>query len=504
MRQKKPTLGVKEFQSSFKTTHSETPNHSKTNLHNISQKKNLYSNQILIKPPINSPISVNSGNFVNNENLNFSNNIIKVNTNINNSVENENNNNQYHIGRWTDEEHQKFIDGILEFGNEWKKVQQIIKTRSSTQARSHAQKFFLRVKKLIKNNGGNFNINEKDKIFENIISNILPNKKGESLTKIQKEKLLSAISSNIKYDGEINEGSHDDLGLIEEENIKNKKENNENDSIFNQHKNHVDMGNNNLFTQKKTSLGQKRKLSRIDSKDKIFFIKKDESHKSSIDITSQKVNVIESNDNTNKNNSYNNSNLNGSDSNQTNKINVNNKKNNCSNINSNNNNNNPNFNNNNDNYENKNNMNGFIINNYINVTNNYMNNKYICNFCNNDIISINNYQDYDKNDSINIDRNLNSFGLNQCPDKNIFNIDKSFLFGNQFSKTLYNNYNFINNKINNFNEHENCNNGTNPFELNFNNFNNENNENEQQISIQEEEFIKLNNNNIEDNNSEYN
>ena len=169
MHQKNPTLGVNEF----KTLLSETPNHSKSNPPNISQKKHLYSNQILIKPPLNSSsISVNSGNFSNNENLNISNNIIK----LNNSLEKEYNNNQYHIGRWSDEEHQKFIDGILEYGNEWKKVQQIIKTRSSTQARSHAQKFFLRVKKIIKNNGGNFNINEKDKIFENIINNILPNK----------------------------------------------------------------------------------------------------------------------------------------------------------------------------------------------------------------------------------------------------------------------------------------------------------------------------------------
>ena len=43
-----------------------------------------------------------------------------------------------------------FIEGILKFGNDWKKVQNIIKTRSSTQARSHAQKFFLKLKKEIK------------------------------------------------------------------------------------------------------------------------------------------------------------------------------------------------------------------------------------------------------------------------------------------------------------------------------------------------------------------
>lgn len=56
-------------------------------------------------------------------------------------------NSKYNSGRWTQEEHLKFIDGILEYGNEWKKVQSLIKTRSSTQARSHAQKFFLRIKK---------------------------------------------------------------------------------------------------------------------------------------------------------------------------------------------------------------------------------------------------------------------------------------------------------------------------------------------------------------------
>ena len=505
MQQKKTTLGVKGFQSSFKTIHSETPNHSKNNSTNISQKKNINSNQILAKAPLNYSNNQNSINFSNNENLNISNNMIKLNNIINNNLENENNNNQYHIGRWTDEEHQKFIDGILEYGNEWKKVQQIIKTRSSTQARSHAQKFFLRVKKLIKNNGGNFNINEKDKIFENIINTILPNKKGETLTKSQKEKLLSAISSNIKYEGEINERSEDELqmGLLEEENLKYKKENNENDLKQKKSADTENLpGNNFLFTQRKISIGQKRKLSKIDSRDKIFFIQKDISHKPSLDISSQKINIIENNDNSNKNN------LKENNSNQNNKINDN-KSNNNSNMN--NNKNNLNINNANDNCENKNNnMSNCIINNYINVTNNFMNNKYICNFYSNDIINNNNQDNYnyDKNDSINIDRNMNCFGFYQCPDKSLYNIDKPFLFGNQFNKTFYNNFNFINNKVNNYNENENLNNGSNPFELNFNNFNNDNynnNENEQQISIQEEEFIKLNNNNNNiDDNIEYN
>jgi len=68
------------------------------------------------------------------------------NININNNND-ENNLKVFNTGRWTDEEHKKFIKGIIEYGNEWKKVQKIIKTRNSTQARSHAQKFFLRIKK---------------------------------------------------------------------------------------------------------------------------------------------------------------------------------------------------------------------------------------------------------------------------------------------------------------------------------------------------------------------
>lgn len=35
----------------------------------------------------------------------------------------------------------------MKFGNEWKAVQKHVGTRSSTQARSHAQKFFVKMKK---------------------------------------------------------------------------------------------------------------------------------------------------------------------------------------------------------------------------------------------------------------------------------------------------------------------------------------------------------------------
>ena len=49
-------------------------------------------------------------------------------------------------GRWTREEHNRFIDAIIIYGNDWKRVQKHVYSRSSTQARSHAQKFLLKLK----------------------------------------------------------------------------------------------------------------------------------------------------------------------------------------------------------------------------------------------------------------------------------------------------------------------------------------------------------------------
>lgn len=50
-------------------------------------------------------------------------------------------------GRWTKEEHTRFIEAIIKYGNDWKKVQRYVATRTSTQARSHAQKFLMKLKR---------------------------------------------------------------------------------------------------------------------------------------------------------------------------------------------------------------------------------------------------------------------------------------------------------------------------------------------------------------------
>ena len=55
-------------------------------------------------------------------------------------------NNNLNEGRWTLEEHIKFVEAIIKYGKDWKLVQNFVKSRSSAQARSHAQKFFLKLK----------------------------------------------------------------------------------------------------------------------------------------------------------------------------------------------------------------------------------------------------------------------------------------------------------------------------------------------------------------------
>ena len=52
----------------------------------------------------------------------------------------------FYNGRWTEEESNRFIQGIALFGINWKKINTLIPTRTYIQIRSHAQKFFLRMK----------------------------------------------------------------------------------------------------------------------------------------------------------------------------------------------------------------------------------------------------------------------------------------------------------------------------------------------------------------------
>ena len=92
------------------------------------------------------------------------------NNSINYSEEKEENLN----GRWNKEEHIRFIKGCLLYGNNWKKVKKYVKTRSSAQIRSHAQKYLIKLKKKfhsfdLKDKFWNYNFDNE--VIENIVSN---------------------------------------------------------------------------------------------------------------------------------------------------------------------------------------------------------------------------------------------------------------------------------------------------------------------------------------------
>lgn len=50
-------------------------------------------------------------------------------------------------GRWTKEEHATFIEGLNKHGKEWKKIANMIETRTVVQIRTHAQKYFQKIAK---------------------------------------------------------------------------------------------------------------------------------------------------------------------------------------------------------------------------------------------------------------------------------------------------------------------------------------------------------------------
>jgi len=50
-------------------------------------------------------------------------------------------------GRWTKEEHHVFLEGLKEYGKEWKKIAGMIPTRTVVQIRTHAQKYFQKLAK---------------------------------------------------------------------------------------------------------------------------------------------------------------------------------------------------------------------------------------------------------------------------------------------------------------------------------------------------------------------
>ncbi|KAI5072621.1 hypothetical protein GOP47_0012727 [Adiantum capillus-veneris] len=57
--------------------------------------------------------------------------------------------------KWTEQEHQKFLEALKLYGRSWGHIKEHIGTKTTVQIRSHAQKFFVKVERGVPNNGVN-------------------------------------------------------------------------------------------------------------------------------------------------------------------------------------------------------------------------------------------------------------------------------------------------------------------------------------------------------------
>ena len=90
------------------------------------------------------------------------------------------------IGKWKNDEHQRFIEGVKKYGNDWSLVQKYVRTRTIIQIRSHAQKFMKKLKKLKIFETNSYDFSKSSlKIVHKIIKN-LSNKKYNQILKLSK------------------------------------------------------------------------------------------------------------------------------------------------------------------------------------------------------------------------------------------------------------------------------------------------------------------------------
>jgi SHAQKYF class myb-like DNA-binding protein len=112
----------------------------------------------------------------------------KMKTKLNNSKMN------FREGRWEQNEHRAFILSCLKYRNNWKRIQEDVRTRTAAQIRSHAQKFVIRLCRKYK-------IKRKNDIFE---------ERSLFAPKISKKTKLNRI----RYDRPVDETLCDELKIL--------------------------------------------------------------------------------------------------------------------------------------------------------------------------------------------------------------------------------------------------------------------------------------------------
>jgi len=156
-------------------------------------------------------------------------------------------------GRWSKEEHDKFLEGIALYGINWKKIKTLIRTRTSMQVRSHAQKFYQKMK-ACKDEilGIDFTLNSVCNIRD-MINQIKNNNINCNIINIFK--YLANKCDNHEKPRKYNNISLKKSELINQSNIINLKEDNlninDNNSMFN-HNNNINININKIKKMKET------------------------------------------------------------------------------------------------------------------------------------------------------------------------------------------------------------------------------------------------------------
>ena len=121
-------------------------------------------------------------------------------------------------GKWTDEEHKKFIEALYIYNCKWYYIRKYIPTRAPEQIRSHAQKFYLRLKEFKDDSLGLDFTLDSIKNLDDIISIV---KKKELLSN-NKGKLLFILSEKLQFGKNIKKKKM--MSLLSNDNSKNKND----------------------------------------------------------------------------------------------------------------------------------------------------------------------------------------------------------------------------------------------------------------------------------------
>ena len=208
-----------------------------------------------------------NNNKQNNIKKNGNNNLKHKSNHLSNKINNNTfNNKNYSAGRWKSDEHKRFIDAIIRYGNNWRQVQKYVGTRSSTQTRSHAQKFFEKLKRsqLFKREKYDFSKNSL-KILHDIMKN-LPDKEYEitlkalqslsydKSTNVENENVLQNNITDSNINANFNENNNEKMNydvnfnnIFSEDNKRNIKFSNQGYCFLESNNNKICMNDDYLF-----------------------------------------------------------------------------------------------------------------------------------------------------------------------------------------------------------------------------------------------------------------